>query len=353
MQNANGTPTARQAVIGTHFLFNMAEGVRILADKWNTAPQFRPIAGNGDPAVMEDWYYAIWSYNGFAFSNHPLNPSRDPLRGGGVSPIYHCSDPAAPSFQRNSEGGLIYGYGSYTYPERVYGCMRYPPVSASGRMWTAQTFTMPDFALPEIAAAFDPKHFLDCQEAGFTGGCAAMDYPTTIQREGVNITPHADTTPPRSAAEAGSLLGDPYFSYSGPTFMSLTGYSDGTATTDTVTVSNIGSFVGPYRIRTSHPWIIVRHPGDPASRSLDGGVVVGAETEVVVRSNPRTTRPGYSSVLEITIAPRSMPEGVSTGTVWIEPLLGGGGNFQIDILAANGASNFTYKRVVPGVASDR
>lgn len=112
-----GVPAARQALIGTHPLFNIAEGVRILAGKWNGAPAGRPVAGTGDPAALEDWYYAIWSYNGFAFSNHPLNPMKDPLRGS----VWNCGDPNAPGygfFQRSD----------YTYTEDVYGCLRYPPM---------------------------------------------------------------------------------------------------------------------------------------------------------------------------------------------------------------------------------
>ena len=34
----------------------------------------------GSPVLLENWYYAIWSYNGFAETNHPLNPFRDPLQ---------------------------------------------------------------------------------------------------------------------------------------------------------------------------------------------------------------------------------------------------------------------------------
>ncbi|MCK9517537.1 MAG: hypothetical protein M0R74_00710 [Dehalococcoidia bacterium] len=353
MENADGTPTGPQAVIGTHFLFNIAEGVRILAYKWNSAPTYRPIAGNGDPAMLEDWYYAIWSYNGFANTNHPLydvnhvdwwdnhpnNPWRHPLR----PDAYHCGEKSAPGFNN-------FNYGDFTYPERVYGCVRYPARDKHGvRLWEPQTFNMPDFNLPEIASAFSLASWRAC--AGELQ-CAGMDFPTTIQREGVDITPHRDTTPPRSPSEAYSLLGDPHFSFSGPSSMSLTGYSDGTSTKGTVTVHNDGTFVGPYRIRTSHPWIIVRHPGDPPSRSLDAGVVVGRETEVVITSDPRRTQQGYSSVLEISLAPRQMPPGVSTGTVWIEPLLGSGSTFRIDIVGANGASNFRYQRVVPNVAID-
>ena len=50
---APGVPSARQGLIGTDFLFNLAEGARILADKWNQAPATRPIAGTGDPAMLK------------------------------------------------------------------------------------------------------------------------------------------------------------------------------------------------------------------------------------------------------------------------------------------------------------
>ena len=346
MSNDTGTASGRQAIIGTHFVFNIAEGVRILAQKWNDAPSLRPVAGNGDPAMLEDWYFAIWAYNGFAWKNHPLNPSLDPLRGGGTAPIYHCWDPSAPSYQVDSQGNIKWGYGDYTYQERVYGCMRYPPIADGARLWNAQTFRMPDFTIGEIARAFTVENWTAC--AGGSFNCAGMDFPTTIDRFG--FKPHPDTTPPRDPAEAALLLGNPVFSFSGPTSLTLTGYTDGTSTKGTVTVRNTGTFVGPYRIRTSAPWIVVRHPTDPASRNMDGGVVVGQDVSVVLPGGGR--QQGYNSVLEISLAPRLMPAGISTGTVWIEPLLGSGSNFKIDIVAANGATNLPNKRILPELSSD-
>jgi len=135
MQNETGIPSAKQALVGTHLMFNLAESVRILASKWNDPS--KPIAGEGNPASLEDWYYAIWSYNGWASTNHslwnsdqesgwlqhPLNPWRDPLRG----EVYHCDDPTAPSFRDVGNGDPLLRAGDFTYSERVYGCMRFPP----------------------------------------------------------------------------------------------------------------------------------------------------------------------------------------------------------------------------------
>jgi len=476
MSNATGTPSARQAIIGTDYLFNLAEGARILADKWNSAPKYRPIAGNGDPASIEDWYYAIWSYNGFAFSNHPLNPSRNPLRGGSdpAHPIYHCYDPSAPSYQ-TSNGVVLFNYGDYTYPERVYGCMRYPPkkstnaqtsplesgevtaqatepkfkpgdiavvsgtggdglnvralpaltgaivgnlgesaqltitggptvadghtwwsvhtptldgwavddylrpksttpppappppaggppqtipeVDPTGRLWPPQKFFMPEMTSAAVAAAFGPAYFLACEDEGFSGGCPLMDFPTTVPEK--NIVPHVDTTPSSDAVQAAALLGDPKFSYNGSTELTLATRPDGTASSGTVVVTNVGKGVGPFRIRTSAPWIAVRHPSDDATRTLDGSVAVGHEMDVVVaKENPaqgklRVAQKGYDSTLVITLLPAEMPPGTLHGAVWIEPLLGGGGVFQVNITATHGtAGPVSYKSVAPALSAD-
>jgi len=341
MGNANGNATARQALIGTHFLYNIAEGVRILAEKWNAAPKFRPIAGEGDPSAIEDWYYAIWSYNGFAFINHPLNPVFDPLRG----ELWSCGNAAAPNAD--------YTRGSFTYPEKVYGCMKNPPVRNNAKLWQPQLFEMPKLADERVAKAFDPKNYLECADAGFAQGCPLMDYPTTIPE--LKVVTHKDTTPPDPSATAAAFLGDPRLTYLGPTVVSLTGYGDGTSTTSTVTVTNGGAGIGPYRIRTSVPWIRVRHPNDALERSLDGGVVVGVDTEVVTQApsatKPRVAQKGYVSTLVIALAPELMPPGQSSGKVWIEPLLGGGAVYEVAVTGTNTAATTKYRSFVPGLAA--
>jgi len=325
MANSTGNASARQAVIGTHFLYNIAEGVRILADKWNSAPAYRPIAGKGDPAILEDWYYAIWSYNGFAFSNHPLNPNRDPARG----EVYNCYDPSAPGY------GSFF-YGDYTYPERVYGCMRYPPKRNGERMYPATIFAMPNFKDPAVANAFRPEAFQSCAP-DFTGGCPAMDYPTPVKS--------SDPTPPASASP--SFLADPRFSYSGPTQLGITVSGDGSASSGTVVVSNTGTYIAPFRIRTSQPWLIVQHPGE-SGRRLQGSVAVGNNVSVVTSSSGGRQW-GYDSTLVITVDPAALPSSYNEGTVWLEPLLGSGPVFQVSVTAVRGGSRLPIRAVVPGV----
>ena len=49
MQNISSVPNLDQAMIGSHFGFNIARGAAILANKWNFSPEFRPIVGARDP----------------------------------------------------------------------------------------------------------------------------------------------------------------------------------------------------------------------------------------------------------------------------------------------------------------
>jgi hypothetical protein len=330
MRNDSGTPSAKQALVGVHPGFNVAEGIRILADKWNSAPRFRPIAGNGDPAALEDWYYAIWSYNGFAFVNHPFNPDRDPLRSGnGIDMIYHCYDGAAPSYIDVGGELPLYAYGDYTYPERVYGCMRFPPgISplrspdrAGERLWQPVIFNMPFFHREEVASALNPAVWAECDV--LIDGCAAMDFPTSFEE--LEVVPHPDPVLPVDPALAQQVFGQPALLISGPSSADLE-ITDNTGRSETarVTVTNNGNWLGVYRIRSSVPWLIARHPGDSASRSLDAGLAVGSETEIVVIVDPLRTRDGYVAEIDIALDWHLMQLGSQSGTITIESLWGTG-----------------------------
>jgi hypothetical protein len=442
MENETGVPTAQQALVGTHLMFNLAESVRILAGKWNDAS--KPIAGDGNPASLEDWYFAIWSYNGWASTNHPLwnsnqetgwlqhplNPWRDPLRG----EVYHCDDPTAPNFRDVGNGDPLLRAGDFTYPERVYGCMRYPPryqppeepyvnqppvtypapvsstptpatapgdatatpttdpgatatptenvppppyptatptelstatatesalvVGASEhatqepdplawqdpdeegrvRMWPPVEFLMPDLNNLAVGNAFLPQTFLDCFFNDFSDGCPAMDFPTTIDE--IGVFPHTDPTPPLGEGVFAVLFGAPNLTYNGPLQLTIVVDDAGFATSSIVSVGNSGTWLAPFRIRTSAPWLLVRHPDDDPGRILNGSIAVGKELLVIVQ--PATddlslvTTTGYDSVLEITVDPGNTPDGTLSQTVWIEPLFGGGDIIQIAVTIEHG-----------------
>ena len=54
---------------------NVAAGADILARKWNSDGSFGGRFGDSDPVFLESWYFAVWAYNGFVYSNNPNNPT--------------------------------------------------------------------------------------------------------------------------------------------------------------------------------------------------------------------------------------------------------------------------------------
>ncbi|MGH2610673.1 MAG: hypothetical protein ACRDHF_16445, partial [Tepidiformaceae bacterium] len=61
---------------------------------------------------------------------------------------------------------------------------------------------------------------------------------------------------------------------------------------------------------------------------------------------------GWESVLRITLDTAAMPPGLTVGAVYLEPLLGSGGVFTVNITAVNGASGLPNRATVPKVAQD-
>lgn len=96
------SPSFDRARVASDPTYNLATGTRILRDKWAATK----CVGDNNPELVEDWYTAIWAYNGLAYSNNPNNPNLTAGRG--------PYDPAS-------------GAGSYAYQERVLGWMEHPP----------------------------------------------------------------------------------------------------------------------------------------------------------------------------------------------------------------------------------
>jgi len=52
--------------------YNIEAGADVLLNKWSMSSyQSISCVGNMDPNVMENWYFALWAYNGWAQSNNP------------------------------------------------------------------------------------------------------------------------------------------------------------------------------------------------------------------------------------------------------------------------------------------
>jgi hypothetical protein len=145
-ESGRGSP--EQALVATHYAYNIARGAYILVDKWNQAPEEKPIAGRdtlGHPALLENWYFAVWSYNGFTGpgankSNHPM----DPIYGTWPRTPYSCGP---------AEDGLGHNRANYPYQELVIGCASNPPSVDGELLWEAQPISLPDLKKRDVRRA--------------------------------------------------------------------------------------------------------------------------------------------------------------------------------------------------------
>lgn len=119
MANSAGAgtiPLTVQNHIGGDYLYNIAYGARMLATAFNALPA----VNNADPTILEDWYYAIWAYNGWGWVNNPNNPR----------------------FTR--QGNPATNPSAFPYQERVYYLIQHPPADAGGRpLWAPMKVSLP------------------------------------------------------------------------------------------------------------------------------------------------------------------------------------------------------------------
>ena len=138
--NDGDPPTRFEALVGTHFAYNIAAGAQVLAEAWNE--DFFPVVGDADPSRIESWYYALWAYNGWALENHPAGPDVDPFR----APGYRCDGQRA----------------GYAYQELVLGCIAHPPEVDGRPLWEAVDVALPDLgSLAAQGGPLDPAHFYE------------------------------------------------------------------------------------------------------------------------------------------------------------------------------------------------
>ena len=221
MQNVTGIPTLDQAMIGGHYAFNIARGARILAEKWNAAPESQPVVGSRNSQIIEDWYYALWAYNGFASTNHPL--SYDPNR-----PPYLCDGTQPRS--------------AYPYQELVLGCVAHPPVRGGVPLWPAQDVSLPNLADPAFNGLASWDDFNQCVN---NLQCAGMNIPTPNPW-------HQDPTSP--ALSRSQVLGNPNIALS-TSSVSLVAPRGGLSANQLIAIGNGGSGLLAWRLSATAPWV--------------------------------------------------------------------------------------------------
>ncbi len=275
----NGQPSDQQALVATHFAYNIGRGAAILIDKWNAAPANRPIAGidtNSDPHIVENWYFAVWGYNGFTGpganrSNHPL----DPIYGAWPRTPYSCG-PANDSFSHNRS--------LFPYQELVYGCLAHPPIVLGQTLWQPLPATLPDLNNPYWRAPLDLRNF--------QYPYSQMDIPTPKPL-------HDDPTALPDPVTRLAVLGQPGLTIDRP--MVLINVAAGQASAPvTVNISNTGSGITSWRAAANKPWVRLSQqagvavapdmsclPGSPCQRvaaltiSVDPSQITGNDAAVV------------------------------------------------------------------------
>ena len=273
---AEGRPSMAQVGIATHYARNIARGAVILADKWNRAPQTRPIAGtdtNSDPFIIENWYFAVWSYNGFTgpgerMSNHPA----DPGFGGWPRPAYRCDGTQA----RNR----------YPYQELVWGCMASPPAPAGARLWDAIPAALPNLT--------DTRYFAALSPSTFHLPYAGMDMPTPQPA-------NAAVEPSVPSSYRSRALGSPRLRVEAPRIVLRTDGPPSQARA-TITIRNAGTGILSWVAEPSDGWLTVDPPA---------GVALGPST-------PCAGACERTAEVTITVNPSLLPEAAATGELLVK-----------------------------------
>jgi hypothetical protein len=273
-----GQPSREQALVATHFAFNIARGAVILAEKWNAAPEQRPIAGTdtgGDPKILENWYFALWSYNGFTGpganrSNHPL----DPIYGSWPRTPYSCG-PANDGFGHNR--------GNYPYQELVIGCAEHPPVVKGKQLWQPQPISLPDLN--------DPRWRNPLDLANFRFPYDRMDIPSPQPT-------HRDSSNRPSRSDLETLIGSPKLSVDRP-MIKVNYKPNQSAQSVDLTIANTGSGILPWRITATKTWVQL---SATAGVALSPGVPCNGcdrSQTVKVSVDPKRAPPGETAVLRV------------------------------------------------------
>jgi hypothetical protein len=186
----NGRPTATadpkfdSQRVAAEPAYNISTGALFLINKWNKAPYI----GENNPYIVEDWYFAVWAYNGWGWVNNPNKncPTDNPICSSGFNPF------------RPPYDGSTTPRSWYPYQELVWGFAAHPPKFNNQPFWTAQELTLPDrkvmaTPIPTWVPRSDPAHV----------SCALnQTYLSLVSNEATPLSPQTETTPipPESTA---------------------------------------------------------------------------------------------------------------------------------------------------------
>jgi hypothetical protein len=275
-------PSANQVLVATHFAYNIARGAAILVEKWNEAPERRPVAGidtNADPTIVENWYFATWGYNGFTgpganVSNHPM----DPAFGQFPRPTFQC------------EGNQ--SRARYPYQELVWGCMATPPARFGTQLWTPLQASLPNTTLPQW--------FAPLSLANFAAPYSGMDIPTPQPA-------HVDPVPALRPELLNRGVGAPSMAVSSERIV-LSAQGSPEQAKASVRITNPGTGLLVWSAQSEDKWLVIDPPA---------GVALGSDL-------PCKSDCAGASSINITVNPTLMASKSAIGTIRITSPNGGG-----------------------------
>ncbi|MBF4617386.1 NocE [Clavibacter sp. VKM Ac-2873] len=111
----------KQRAIALDYGSNIAAGLQIISQKWNQTRAAGLVVNDGDPAYVENWFYAIWAYNSGFY------PETDKAKNNGAWGVGWANNPANPKYKQNRTP-FLEGRPSdaarpqeWPYPEKVLG----------------------------------------------------------------------------------------------------------------------------------------------------------------------------------------------------------------------------------------
>ena len=264
-----------QVLIATHPAYNIAEGAKLLASKWNQAPQSRPIVGtdtDSNPEILENWYFAVWSYNGFSGpgtnqSNHPL----DPIFNTWPRPSYTCDG--------------RYPKNMFPYQELVWGCIKSPPSVTGNKLWKSVNISLPNLSSPTIGQKLSISNFRYPYNQMDIASPQPIHYA-----EQINL----------SKTYSNTLLGLPKALLSKDKIKIQTNIKNNNKSL--ITINNTGSGLLSWNAYTTFPWIVLDIPAGVALGKNVSCVIENCkkQSEIVIKINP-TLLPDTRAIGKIVI----------------------------------------------------
>jgi hypothetical protein len=165
-------PASSQRAVAMDYTVNIAAGLRILESKWNQVYDAGLIVNNGDPASIENWFYAAWAYNSGFHEDQGNNTSWG---------LGWANNPANPDYPADREPFLENTYDDartpqyWPYEEKVLGWAGHPIDTGDGPGFRAAWWTS---IANRITVKPPVDLFCDASDSCYPGQSFTSEFPT-------------------------------------------------------------------------------------------------------------------------------------------------------------------------------